>query len=91
MLIISSSIELLFDRFNKTSIVTESVDVVLIRHRNSHIPYTGSDTVDNVLDSWESLMATTLFYFIHDKVLIKSDVILKSILIIIIFHLKRIS
>ena len=53
MPIISSSMELLFDRFSKTPIVTESVDVVLIRHRNSH-------TMDNGLDSWESLVATTL-------------------------------
>jgi len=45
--------ELLFDRFSKTPIVTESVDVVPIRHRNSHIPYTGSD-------SWENLVVTTL-------------------------------
>jgi len=60
MPIISSSMELLFDRFSKTPIVTESVDVVPIRHRNSHIPYTGSETVDNGLDSWESLVATTL-------------------------------
>jgi len=60
MPIISSSMELLFDRFSKTSIVTESVDVVPIRHRNSHIPYSGSETVDNDLDSWESLVATTL-------------------------------
>ena len=52
--------ELLFDRFSKTPIVTESVDVVPIRHRNSHILYTGSETVDNGLDSWESLVATTL-------------------------------
>ena len=60
MPIISSSMELLFDRFSKTLIVTESVDVVPIRQRNSHIPYTGSETVDNGLDSWESLVATTL-------------------------------
>ena len=40
--------------------LTESVDVVPISHRNSHIPYTGSETVDNGLDSWESLVATTL-------------------------------
>jgi len=33
MSIISSSMELLFDRFSKTSIVTESVDVTPIRHR----------------------------------------------------------
>ena len=39
--IISSSMELLFYRFSKTPIVTESVDVVPIRYRNSHIPYTG--------------------------------------------------
>jgi len=49
MLIISSSMELLFGRFSKTPIVTESVDVVPIR--NSHIPYTGSETEDNGLDS----------------------------------------
>jgi len=60
MPIISSSMELLFDRFSKTPIVTESVDVVPIRHRNSHITYTRSETVDNSLDSWESLVATTL-------------------------------
>jgi len=59
--IISSSMELLFDRFSKTSIVTESVDVVPIRHRNNHIPYTGSNAVENSLDSWESLVDTTLF------------------------------
>ena len=41
--IISSSMELLFGRFSKTSIVIKSVDVVLIRHRNNSIPYTGSD------------------------------------------------
>jgi len=52
--------ELLFDRFSKTPIVTEIVDVVPIRHRNSHIPYAGSETVDNVFNSWESLVATTL-------------------------------
>ena len=46
--IISSSTELLLGRFSKTSIVTESVDVVSIRHRNSHIPYTKSITVDNM-------------------------------------------
>jgi len=47
MLIISSSMELLFDRISKTSIV----DVVPIRHRNNHIPYTGSNAVENSLDS----------------------------------------
>ena len=41
MPIINSSMELFFYRFNKTSIVTESVDVVPIRNRNNHIPYTG--------------------------------------------------
>ena len=68
---ISSSMELLFGRFSKTPIVTEGIDVVPIRHRNSHIPYTGSETVDNGLNSWESLVDTTLslmllllFYFI---------------------------
>jgi len=60
MPIISSSVELLFDRFSKTPIVTESIDVLPIRHRNSHILYTGSESVDNGLDSWESLVATTL-------------------------------
>ena len=60
--IISSSMELLFDRFSKTSIVTESVDVVPIRHRNSHIPYTGSIAVENSIDSWESLVDTTLSF-----------------------------
>ena len=59
--IISSSMELLFDKFSKTSIVTESVDVVPIRHRNNHIPFTGSNAVENSLDSWESLVDTTLF------------------------------
>jgi len=64
--------ELLFDRFSKTFMVTESVDVVPIRHRNSYIPYIGSgtDTVDNGLFSWESLVDIThsllmlLLYFI---------------------------
>jgi len=51
MPIISSSMELLFDRFSKTPIVTESVNVVSI----SHIPYTESETVDNGLDSWEKV------------------------------------
>ena len=60
MPIISSFMELLFGRFSKTSIVTESVDIVLIRHRNSHIPYTESETVDDDLGSWENLVATTL-------------------------------
>jgi len=60
MPIISSSMELLFERFSKTSIVTESVEVVPIRHRNNHIPYTGSNAVENSLDSWESLVNTTL-------------------------------
>jgi len=66
---ISSSMELLFGRFSKTPIAIGSVNVVPIRHRNSHIPYTGSETVDNGLDSWESLVVTTLsllilfFYF----------------------------
>ena len=45
MPIISSSMELLFGRFSKTLMVTESVEVVPIRHRNSYIPYTGSETV----------------------------------------------
>ena len=58
MPIISSSMELLFD--SKTPIVIESVDVVQIKHRNSHILYRGSETVDNGLDSWESLVATAL-------------------------------
>jgi len=60
MPIISSSMELLFDWFSKTFIVTESVDVVPIRHRNIHIPYTGSNAVENSLDSWESSVDTTL-------------------------------
>ena len=58
--IISSSMELLFERFSKTPIVIKSVDVVPIRHRNNIIPYTGSNTMDNSLDSWESLVDTTL-------------------------------
>jgi len=70
MPIISSSIELLFDRFSKTYIVTESVDVLPIWHRNNHIPYTGSNAVENSLDSWESLVdtnfnvVTSLFYIV---------------------------
>ncbi len=60
MPIISSSMELLFDRFSKTPNVTRSVDVVPIRHRNNHIPYTGSNSAVNSLDSWESLVDTTL-------------------------------
>ena len=59
--IISSSMELLFDRFSKTSIVTESADVALIWQRNNSIPYTGSNT-GNSLDSWESLVDTTLSF-----------------------------
>ena len=47
MTIISSFMELLFDRFSKTSIVTENVDDILIRHRNNHILYKGSN-VNNV-------------------------------------------
>jgi len=79
MPIISSSMELLFDRFSKTSIVTESVDVVPIRFRNNHIPYTGSNAVENSLDSWESLVDTTLslmlllFYFILFEYLGRGD------------------
>jgi len=38
---------LLFDRFSKTSIVTESDHVVPIRHRNNHI------AVENSIGSWE--------------------------------------
>ena len=60
--IISSSMELLFDRLSKTSIVTESADVVPIGHRNNNfVPYTGSNAASS-LDSWESLVATTLSY-----------------------------
>jgi len=54
MSIINSSMELLFDRFSNTPFVNKNVDVMLIRHRNSHVPYTGSETVDNGLDSWEN-------------------------------------
>jgi len=32
----------------------------LIKHGNNPITYTWSITVDNYLDSWESLVATTL-------------------------------
>jgi len=60
MPIISSSMELLFDKFSKISIVIKSVDVVPIRYKNNHIKYTGSNAVENSLDSWESLVDTTL-------------------------------
>ena len=63
MPIISSSIELLFGRFSKTSLVIESVDVVPIRHRNNHIPYTGSIAEKNSLDSWGEFSGyRTIFY-----------------------------
>ena len=65
--IISSSMKLLFDRFNKTPTVIKSADVVLIWQRNfSTIPYTGSNasssTNESINDSWESLVDTTLSY-----------------------------
>jgi len=47
---------------SKTPIVTESVDVVPIRHRDTHILYTESETVDNGLNSWESLVAITSLF-----------------------------
>ena len=50
MPIISSSMELFFNRFSKTPVVTESVDVLPIRHRNYHIPYTMSVTMNNGID-----------------------------------------
>ncbi len=57
---ISSSLELHFDRFSKTSIVTKRVDIVPIRHKNYHIPFTESNSVVNSLDSWESSVETIL-------------------------------
>jgi len=59
--IISSSMELLFGRFSKTPIVTESVDVIPIRHRNSHIPYTGSTTLSLLM----LLLYFTLFGYLE--------------------------
>ncbi|OUM61882.1 hypothetical protein PIROE2DRAFT_11995 [Piromyces sp. E2] len=63
--IISSSMKLLFDRFNKTLNVIKSADIALIGHRNlTLVPYTGSDIRnplnDNINDSWENLVVTTL-------------------------------
>ncbi len=51
MLIISISMELLLNRFIKTSIVNENVNVIPIRHRNNHISYTESNSTFNRLDS----------------------------------------
>ena len=58
--LISSSMELLFERFSKTPIVIKSVDVVPIRQRNNSIPYTGSNIEHIDINSWESLVDTTL-------------------------------
>jgi len=65
--LISSSMELLFNRFSKTPTVIKSADVVPIGQRNfSTIPYTGSNvsssTNESINDSWESLVDTTLSY-----------------------------
>ncbi|OUM65571.1 hypothetical protein PIROE2DRAFT_7413 [Piromyces sp. E2] len=63
--IISSSMKLLYDRFSKTPNEIKSANVVSIGHRNlTLVPYTGSDVRnslnDNINDSWESLVVTTL-------------------------------
>ncbi|OUM60231.1 hypothetical protein PIROE2DRAFT_14047 [Piromyces sp. E2] len=63
-----STIKLLFDRFSMTPNIIRNADVVSIGHRNlSLVPYTGSDVRnslnDNINDSWESLVFTTLSNF----------------------------
>jgi len=74
----------MIDLVRYLSIITESVDGRTVKAykpcvRNSYILYTGFIAVDNGLDSWESLVATTLsslmllFYFTLFEYLDKSD------------------
>ncbi len=62
---ISGSMKPLFDRFSKTYIVTENVDVVPIRHKNKYIPYTESRLIGEFSGYYTIFIdVASLFYII---------------------------